>query len=128
VASQNGATAPVVSITAVDEYPNTVPLVPRLTTSSPSDTHPAPKALIMLSPLPTLTSAPGGTSPASHPRDASAVTTPIVPSGGTRSGNVDLNRGSTKLQRFSSNSRVFTSMTPMPDASPRSIASTPVSL
>ena len=130
VASQKGATAPVASMTGVEEYPKTVPLVPKLTTKSPSSTHPAPKALIMLSPLPTETMAPAGINPSSQELDASAVTVPSTPlsSGSTMSGNVRLNLGSTNSHRSSRNDRVVRSKTPIPDASPGSVAISPVSL
>lgn len=51
VASQKGATVPDGSTRALSEVPNSVPLVPRDITQSPTSTAPAPNPLIALSPL-----------------------------------------------------------------------------
>lgn len=60
VASQKGQMAPLGSRIGCGATPNTVPEVPRDTTSWPGSTTPAPSALIALSPEPGETERPGG--------------------------------------------------------------------
>mmetsp|Transcript_889 Transcript_889/g.2915 ORF Transcript_889/g.2915 Transcript_889/m.2915 type:complete len:253 (+) Transcript_889:345-1103(+) len=123
VASQNGWIAAVGSGTVSALYPNSVPEVPKETTSRPSFTHPAPRALIMLSPLPTETGMPAGR-PKNAP--ASGVTLPHSTSGGRSFGSVSKNRASTASHFASSISLASMSMTPIPLASPLSMCISPV--
>lgn len=115
VASQKGATCPVLSKTGLSEGQNNVPEVPRDTTRSPVATAPTPSALIMLSPLPGATATPAGrpSAAAAAPRRVPAVV--LAP---RRSGNAPESEGRTREMAAESCVRECTSKTPVPLASP----------
>mmetsp|Transcript_48779 Transcript_48779/g.156224 ORF Transcript_48779/g.156224 Transcript_48779/m.156224 type:complete len:217 (+) Transcript_48779:941-1591(+) len=93
-------------------------------TRRPSDTAPAPSALIMLSPPPGDTTTPAG-SPSSAATGSSRA--PMAWSGSTSSGSILDSEGSTAATHSALQVREGRSRSPEPLASPHSIAHRPVS-
>ena len=111
-------------MTGLSAQAKIVPLVPRLAVTTPGFVFPVPMAAIMLSPPPLLTTI-FGESPQSAASKGRSV--PARSSEDPSDGSISIRRGSMASQTFRHQVRARTSINAVPEASPNSMRSAPVS-